>query len=193
MTSAKYTECMHTLLVVLLVALASAQSSSPPSPETPKGTVCWPLNFAGLTVGVNTDSQVQRLLGKGVFRKDEGHTGGRYFTDVNAKATLHIVEGVDRVVDELTVTEGISMKIKASERSTAASKWFDPHESFGNWHALHLGSTKDDVLSNLGEPQKRINANQWQYESSCSCELTAYLSVSFEAGRLVRLALSLED
>jgi|SRR5215472_7327005 len=184
---------MRTLLHFLLVALAPAQSSSPPSFATPKGTVRWPLNFAGITIGVNTDSHVQRLLGKGVFRKDEGHTGGRYFVDVNGKATLHMVEGVDRVVDELTVAQGISHEIKASERSTATSKWFDPHEPFGNWHALRLGSTKDEVLSNLGEPQKRINANEWQYESTCACELPAYVSVSFKAGRVVQLALAEEE
>lgn len=184
---------MRTLLLVLLAALATAQSSSPTAPATPKGTVCSPLGFAGVTVGANTDSHIQRLLGKGVFREGEGHAGGRYFVDVNGTATLHIVEGVDRVADELTVTEGVSHEIKASERSTAASKWFNPHESFGNWHALHLGSTTAEVLSNLGEPQKRINANEWQYESTCACELPMYLSVSFKAGRLVRLALAEEE
>lgn len=188
-----YIESMRALLLLLLVALAPAQSNLPSSSATPKGTVCWPLNFAGITIGVNTDSHVQRLLGKGVFRKDEGHTGGRYFVDVNGTATLHIVEGVDRVVDELTVARGVSHEIKPSERTIATSKWFDPHESFGNWHALRLDSTKDEVLSNLGEPQKRISTDVWQYESTCGCELPDYLIVSFKADRLVELALSEEE
>jgi hypothetical protein len=185
---------MRTLLLALLVALASLDSSSSPSPAgTRKGTVCWPLNFAGITVDVNTDSQVQRVLGKGVFREDEGHTGGRYYVDSNSTATLHIVEGVNRVVEELTVAEGLSNKIKMSERAGAISKWFDPHEPFGNYHALHLGSTKEEVLSNLGEPQKRINLNKWQYESTCACEIPAYFTVSFKAGRLIQLELSAEE
>lgn len=142
---------------------------------------------------MNTDSHVQRLLGKGVFRKDEGHSGGRYFIDVHGSATLHIVEGVDRVVDEVTVAEGISHEIKASERLAATSKWFDRRETFGNWHALRLGSTKEDVLSNLGDPQEKINVDEWLYESTCACESPTYLSVSFKAGRLIELGLEEEE
>lgn len=184
---------MRGLLLGLLIAFAHAQPNSSPSSATSKGTVCWPLSFAGITIGVNTDSHVRRLLGQGVFRKDEGHTGGRYFVDVNGGATLHIVEGVDRVIDELTVAEGISHEIKASERAMARSNWFDPHEPLGNWHALRLGSTKQEVLLNLGEPQKRIRDDEWQYESTCTCELPAYLNVSFKAGRLVEFAMAEEE
>ena len=185
---------MRTSVLVLLLTLASLQSSSSASPGgKPKGTVCWPLNFAGITVGVNTDSQVQRLLGKGVFRQDEGHTGGRYFIDGNHTTTLHIVEGVDRVVETLTVAEGVSHEIKMSEQTNAVSKWFDPHEPFGNYHALQFGSSKETVLGNLGEPQRRVNPDKWEYESTCACELPSYLTVSFKAGRLVQLELSEEE
>jgi len=185
---------MRTHVLVVLMTLASLRSGSPASAAgKPRGTVCWPLNFAGITVDVNTDSQVQRLVGKGVFRQDEGHTGGRYFIDASHTATLHIVEGVDQVVEELTVTEGVSHEIKTSEQANATSKWFDPHEPFGNYHALHLGSTKEQVLSNLGQPQKRVNPNEWRYESTCACEIPSYLTVSFKAGRLIQLELSAEE
>ena len=65
--------------------------------DLPLSPVCWPLNFAGITLGVTTDSEVQRLLGKGVFRKDEGDTGGRYFIDSKHTATLHTVSYTDTV------------------------------------------------------------------------------------------------
>jgi hypothetical protein len=132
-------------------------------------------------------------LGRGVFRADEGHTGGRYFLDVKSTATLHIVEGVDRIVEELTVRFGVDPAIKPSERRTAVSTWFEPREGFGNWHALHLGSSKEDVLKNLGEPEKRLTSNKWLYQSTCGCELSAYLVVSFERGRVIELALSEEE
>jgi len=185
---------MRTSVPVLLLTLASLQSSSPASPNgKPKGTVCWPLHFAGITVGVNNDSQVQRLLGKSVFRQDEGHTGARYFIDANHAATLHIVEGVDQVVDKLTVAEGVSHEIKMSEQANANSKWFDPREPFGNYHALQLGSGKESVIGNLGEPQRRVSPDKWIYESTCACEIPSYLTVSFKAGRLVQLELSAEE
>ncbi|HXZ29213.1 MAG TPA: hypothetical protein VEG08_14560 [Terriglobales bacterium] len=136
---------------------------------------------------------MQRLLGKGVFRPDEGHTGGRYFLDANQTATLHVVGGVDQVVEELTLSQGVSAEIKANERSAAVSKWFDPEEQFGNGLLLHLGSTEKEVLSNLGQPKERLSAKQWLYETTCACDLPAYLTVSFKAGRLVELSLAEEE
>jgi len=185
---------MRTFVLVLLLTLACLQSDSPASSSGKlKGTVCWPLNFAGITVSVNTDSQVQRLLGKGVFRQDEGHTGGRYFIDLNRTATLHIVEGVDQVIEDLTVTEGVSHKFTIPEQTNAVSKWFDPHEPFGNYHALQLGSSKGMVLGNLGEPQRRVTPDKWEYESTCACEIPSYLTFSFKAGRVIQVELSDEE
>jgi len=59
-------------IVVLLTYLSG---SAVMGDELPLSPVCWPLNFAGITLGVTTDSEVQRLLGNGVFREDEGDTG----------------------------------------------------------------------------------------------------------------------
>ena len=182
------------LLLVVIVATGPLLSIAQSAPTPPrKGTVCWPLNFAGVTVGVTTDAQVQRLLGTGVFRPNEGHTGRRYFVDTKHTATLHIVEGVDRIVEELTFIQGVDGAIKGSERNAAVSKWFDTQEGFGKWHELHLGSSKSDVLVNLGEPQERVSANRWIYESACSCEIPEYFTVSFKDGRVVELALSEEE
>lgn len=177
---------------VIACGLCFAVGQSEELPK-PKGSVCWPLHFAGITVGSTTDSQVQRLFGRGIFRADEGHTGGRYFLDSKRTSTLHVVEGVDRVVDELTVRSGIDPTIKGAERELAVSKWFDPQEGFGNWHALHLGSSMKDVLDNLGEPQKRLRGDKWLYETTCACELPAYLTVAFKGGRVIELGLSEEE
>jgi hypothetical protein len=146
------------------------------TPQTERGTVCWPLHFAGVTVGINNDAEAQRLLGKGVFRPDEGHTGGRYYLDAKRTATLHVVDGVDQVVEELTVSSGIYPAIKPNERAAAVSNWFHPEEGFGNWRALRLGSTENEVLKNLGEPKEKVKADRWVYETTCACELPEYLT-----------------
>ena len=109
----------------------------------------------GITVGTTTDSQVQRLLGQGVFRQHEGDTGGRYFIDLKGSMTLHAVSYTDRVVGELTLLPGIDPTIRVSERKSAMTKWLDPDEGFGNWHALRLGSSKEEVFKNLGKPKKK--------------------------------------
>lgn len=156
----------------------------------PKGFVCWPLHFAGITLGVSTDSQVQRLLGPGVFRSNEGDAGGRYYIDKEAKATMHVVSYTYAVVGELTLTEGVSSVISANERAAAVSPWFDLKEGFGNWHALNLGSSKDDVLENLGSPEEELSNDEWQYSSRCACELPEYFVLSFKNNRVYKITLS---
>ena len=191
-----YTEAMNRILFpicVLGVSLFAGIVGLDGAPTQKKGTVCWPLHFAGITVGLTNDSQVQRLLGRGVFRPDEGHTGGRYFLDAKQTATLHIEGGVDSVVEVLTLHAGVDSAIKQSERTAAVSKWFGPQEGFGNWHALHLGSSKDEVAQNLGQPENRVNANKWVYETTCACELPEYLTISFKDGRVSQLELSAEE
>jgi hypothetical protein len=156
----------------------------------PQGSVCWPLHFSGITLGITTDPQVQRLLGKGIFRSSEGDAGGRYYIDKNSKATLHVVSYTDSIVGEVTIVKGISPEIKATEQKTAVSPWFSPNEGFGNWHALSLGSSKEDVLKNLGKPEREISANEWMYSSTCACELPHFFTLSFKNGRLFKIVLS---
>ena len=156
--------------------------------ETSLSPVCWPPNFAGITLGVTTDSEVQRLLGKGIFRKDEGDTGGRYFIDSKHTATLHTESYTDTVVGEVTVQEGIA--VKPAEVRAATSKWFNPQQGFGNWYALHLGSTKDEVRKNLGNPVKGSAVDAWRYDSSCACELEVFFTMYFKKDRIWKVVFS---
>ena len=159
--------------------------------ETPnnRGQVCWPLHFAGVTLGVTTDSQVQRLLGKGILDTKEGDRA-RYYIDVKQTATLHIVAYTDAVVGKVSVTLGVDPLISKAERLKATSKFFDPREGFGKWHALRLGSSKREVLKNLGEPEKRTTPEEWVYSSSCACELPESFTVFFTDDRLSKVVFS---
>lgn len=172
------------LLLVGLVSHASAQDL-----KLPRGSVCWPLHYSGITLGLTIDSQVQRLLGQGVFRS-YGDGVGRYYIDKKAKATLHVVSYTMDVVGQVTIVEGVSPEIGVAERKKALTPWFSPDEGFGNYHALRLGSSKDDVLGNLGKPEKRASANEWQYSSICACELPEFFTLSFRNGRLYKIVLS---
>jgi hypothetical protein len=183
----------RSLFAVCVLALAVLFPAGSQQVQKAKGSVCWPLHFAGITVGLTTDSQLQRLLGHGIFRPNEGHTGGRYFLDTKQTGTLHVVEGVDKVVEDLNVSVGIDPAVKPSDRDTAVSKWFEPQEGFGNWHGVHLGSAKEDVLKNLGEPQARLNPNEWLYQTTCSCEIPDDLTIVFKEGRVIQLKLSEEE
>jgi hypothetical protein len=150
--------------------------------------VCWPLHYAGITVGFTTDSEVQRLLGNGVFRADEGDAGGRYFVDTDHTATLHAVAFTDAIIGELTLQEGID--VKPTEIDSATSKWFNPKKGFGKWHALHLGSTKDEVKSNLGEPIINGSINEWRYNTKCRCELEIFFTIYFRNDCIYKVVFS---
>ncbi len=173
--------------LILLSMSGRAQSTES---VTPPGSVCWPLHFSGIALGVTTDSQVERLLGRGVFRRDEGDTGGRYFTDAKGTATLHVVSYTDYVVGEVTLRAGLHPAIKPNERRLALSIWFNPEEGFGNWHALRLGSTEAEVLKNLGQPKKKVTSSEWRYDTICACELPEYFTIFFKDGRVIKVVFS---
>jgi hypothetical protein len=155
-----------------------------------QGWVCWPLHFAGITLGNTTDSQVQRLLGSGLRRENEGDTGGRYYIDPKSRASLHIVCVTDTIVGKLTISEGIDPNIKSSERKQAISDWFDPEEGFGNRHALRLNSTKEKVLNNLGRPAKQNSPDEWIYFTKSYCEIPGFFTLVFSGERLTKMVLS---
>ena len=161
-----------------------------PASSIVSSTICWPLNFSGITLGINNDAQVRRLLGSGVYKKFEGDTGGRYFIDRNKSATLHTVMYTDSIVGELTITSGIDSSLKALELKQAVSIFFNPEEGFGNWHELHLGSSKADVINNLGQPKQKNNDDSWVYFTSCTCEIPQFLTINFKSDKLYQLILS---
>ncbi len=94
------------------------------------------------------------------------------------------------VVGEVMVKRGVDPKLNATELKQAESQWFQPGDGFGNWHALQLGSSEQDVLRNLGEPKKRIAANDWRYETVCECEIPEYFDLFFKDGHVIKVVFS---
>ena len=86
--------------------------------------------------------------------------------------------------------EGIDPGLKPADIKQATSKWFDAKEGFGNWGALHLGSSEAEVAENLGAPQEKPQPDQWLYQSKCACELPEYFTVFFKAGRIAKIVFS---
>lgn len=177
-------------LIVSNLILGTVHSEESLPLQSTSGKVCWPLNFAGITLGITNDSQVRRLLGNGVFRSGEGDTGGRYFIDKKKSATLHAVMYTDAVVGELAITEGVESSLKKTELDKAVSHFFLPDSGFGNWHSLHLGASKIEVIKNLGNPARRNNEDSWEYTTSCTCEIPQFFTVNFKSDRLFQIVFS---
>jgi outer membrane protein assembly factor BamE (lipoprotein component of BamABCDE complex) len=182
----------HALVVLTLVALSGGPSSVRAADEqvSPPGTFCWKMHYAGVVLGLTKDAQIVRLLGSGAHRPREGHGSVRYYVDPQRKASLRIATFTDGIVGEVTLSEGLPYSLSATERGRTKSQYFSLSEGFGNWHALNLGSTKQDVLSNLGEPASREGADSWVYNAHCTCELPEYLTIQFNSERVVRVVFS---
>jgi len=183
-TVGRQKEKMKNISVIIAVILLPFAS-----PATAAEKVCWPLHFAGVTLGITTDPEVARLLGKGIFRKNEGDTGGRVFVDKAHTATLHTASFTDYIVGELTISVGTESLTKA-ELITAESDYFNPKDGFGNWHALRLGSTEAEVTKNLGTPAEKDQKSGWVYYTSCACEIPEYFTIYFTKGRITKVVFS---
>jgi hypothetical protein len=175
---------MRKRIAIIVISLAFLLSSTGMAERKEK--VCWPLHFAGITLGITTDPEVTRLIGNGVFRKDEGDAGGRVFVDKNHTATLHTVSFTDQVVGEVTVSSGVA-GLSESELSMAETSFFDPNYGFGNWHALKLGSTQSEVVKNLGEPAEKNKQSGWVYYTACACEIPECFTIYFTNGRVTKV------
>ena len=77
------------------------------------GSVCWPLHISGITLGETNDSEVLRLLGKGLERTGQVETAGRFFTNKGHTATLHVISYTDEVVGEVTLRSPCAIRSTA--------------------------------------------------------------------------------
>ena len=176
------------LLIALATTVAVAADAEKSQPSSKP--VCWPLHFSGVVLGITSDSEVQRILGNGAHRPDQGDAGGRYFLNTKRTATLHVVSFTDAIVGEVTLTQGVDPAIQVAELKAATTQFFDPEHGFGNMHALRLGSTKAEVLKNLGPPEGDQTSSDWRYSSGCACELPEYFTISFRKGRVYQVVFS---
>ena len=145
---------MHQILVILVLCtfFASPTESGEKARSAPSALV---QSIAGIRVGPNhsVDNDVIEAFGPGLFTDDEGHGGGRYFTDPNRTITLHVEIGVDHMIDHVELTSGISLPkgLNASDpifvsQALPATPKID--------HDLRLGMSPSEILKILGRPKK---------------------------------------
>jgi hypothetical protein len=152
-------------------------------------------SIAGIRIGLNAsyDWDVTKIFGEGLFAEDEGHGGGRYFTDKNRRVTLHVEIGVDRIIDTIELTKGpvVPKKLNSSDPKfvsihLASSPTVDKN--------LSLGMSPDTVIGRLGKPDKDTkNGNErtliyeTDYEKDSRVSLVYEAEFKFEDGQLVKI------
>ena len=76
-----------------------------------KSTLNLALYVAKIHVGLKAtkDTEVVALYGNGYFVSDEGHSGGRYYINRDRSVTLHTVIGVDDIIEQVELSQGIEI------------------------------------------------------------------------------------
>ena len=118
-----------------------------------------PLSLCSIKAGVTKDSAVVALFGEGLFDKDAGHGGARYYTDETKKIIFRSVIGTDNVIEEVGVCSAklpfdfiINKTI-----SIPVSKKLNPASiMMGN---IKIGDPKEKVVLQFGKPNKDETLN----------------------------------
>jgi hypothetical protein len=181
----------HTMIHRLIFILLAAHSAVFAADETSRkpGTFCWPMHYAGVVAGTSQDKHVVRLLGQGAHRPRESE-GARYYVDPSAKMTMKVSTFTDGIVGEIDLESSVTRTFTKGERIRALTRTLDPAEGFGKWHALRLGSTREEVQANLGSPAEMNGPNVWVFNAECTCELPQYMTLHFSGERVRRVVFS---
>jgi hypothetical protein len=63
-----------------------------------------PLKIFGIDVGNTNDAKIIKQFGEGLYDRDDGHCGARYYSIPSKKLQIYATLGVDRIVDYVAVT-----------------------------------------------------------------------------------------
>ncbi|MDO8963435.1 MAG: hypothetical protein Q7W30_02970 [Coriobacteriia bacterium] len=155
--------------VVLALGLAgcagpdasTAGASRPPQGSSVATTAAQaPLvrSVAGIPVSGPTwwrDSDVTKAFGAGLFVEDEGHTGGRYFTDSDRQVTLHVVYSVDSALTYIELSRGLDLPPGLSAKDPALVSDALPANPAVD-QGLALGMSGGAIIGKLGSPTRDV-------------------------------------
>lgn len=128
--------------VLMLVALLAT---------TARAQFAVELELAGLEVGVASERQAIRRLGKG-FRVDPPGGGTvRIFADPSGMAALYVTSTADGVVEEIQVTQRLGRPYHPQMRCQVAPAAWRTHARIG------LGATRRRVLATYGDPTQETD------------------------------------
>lgn len=136
-------------LMLLLSTLAyAAQKSKAAQPLLVQ-------SIAGIRIGPNAsrDGDVTKVYGPGLFTDQEGHGGGRYFTDPTRSITLHVEIGVDGIIDHVELTDGLSVPRELNTADPAFVSLALPRVPKID-QGLRLGMSSSEIIKRLGTPKK---------------------------------------
>ena len=189
--------CWGVGLGLVVLAVIASLSRAVQGDGVPRA---YPLYVAGIVVGMSTETDVRRMFGDGLFRKDEGHSGGRYYVDPKRTVTLHVEFGVDRVIEYVSYARGIRLPpphrrgAQVPAQAITARLTSNEHLSGG----VRLGDPEGQTLRvfDLGSPTSRFRRGSehtvrfdTDYEKGSQYVLFYQARFHFSGGRLTAIEL----
>ena len=144
--------------------------------------------------GSHDASSLRRLLGDGCYVADEGHLGGRYYTNTKRSLTFHAEFGVDWALESIDIQRGLHVPDACQQSATLVTKLLDGPLLIQ--HGIRLGMNARALIKVLGTPSSdktskglRVLTFQTTYESDDRVGLFYDAYYAPQDGRLVLIAL----
>jgi hypothetical protein len=145
--------------------------------------------IGGIRAASSHDPDVVEKYGEGFFVQNEGHGGGRYYIHPSHTYTFHIEIGVDKLIEDVEIFEGVHLPQAASTKSALSKKL--PH-NISIDHGIRLGMTSAELIAILGQPHERqIKGDSLTLEYHTSEDDRVFLAYDayyeFKNDRLIRI------
>ena len=144
--------------------------------------------------GSHDASSIRRLLGDGCYVEDEGHSGGRYYTNTKRTETFHAEFGVDSRLESIDLQTGFHVPDACRHSATLVTKQLDGPVPIQ--HGVHLGMSASTLIRVLGSPasdktSKGVRVLTFQTTSDSDDRVALFYDAyyAFKGDRLVLIAL----
>ena len=177
-----------TLLVGLLAMPAHSIAASDTRPNLVQ-------RVGPIVIGGGQDAAaLRRTLGDGCYVEDEGHLGGRYYTNSKRTFTFHAEFGVDWVLEDIELIQGLEVPDTCTSSKTLVSKRLD--KPIVVQHGVRLGMSAAELIQALGTPVSdrttegvRVLLFEAAYDTDDRVALFYEARYAFKADRLFFISL----
>jgi hypothetical protein len=155
------------------------------------------MELAGIKLG-SSGQEVMKRYGKGLYVKDEGHTGGVYYVTPDRSFTLHLEFGVDYSIDSISISKGIDLpkgydEVKHPLKSLETVNL--KKSALVSW-----GKTPEDIIKQFGKPNedkasgsRRTLKFKYDYQdeggTTLPCQLNYEGRFEFEKSGITKIAI----
>jgi hypothetical protein len=152
--------------------------------------------WGDIVPGTTSDHDLVALYGEGTFIEGLDGVFARLYRDAGVTLAVIVNVRAGGLVESVTLEPKFPpSEIIPTVHIAADSAHVHPEVGFGVQDALHLGSTRDEVRANLGEPPpvQGLRADAWLYRAEdlyARCGMMGEVMITFGRDRVNGVAFS---